>query len=554
MSSGAKDTIYIDIDDEITAIIDKLQGAEHHIVALVLPKRAAMLQSIVNMKLLKRASTEAKKHLVLITSEAGLLPLAGAVGLHVAKTLQSKPAIPPAPAINSAIVAVEEDSSEDPSIDASKPVGELAGMPMEPEETIEVDNTEEPIAGGKSKSNKSLNKKLHIPNFDKFRVRIILASAAVVALLVFWFLASAVLPKAVVTLRTDTQSITTDINFTTKPDITEVNVEEKILPSAIKESRKTDTEKVAATGQKDAGTKATGTITIRNCEDSSIRSLASGTTFTAGGKNYVSTEAKTVPAGAFSGGGTICNSSTVDVPVAAAENGESYNRDAGTYTSSSSALQGNFKINGSAMTGGTTKMIKVVSQQDIDTASQRINERNTTDSNDELSQTLVDDGYFPITETLISVTPTVQSEPKLGEEAEEAIVTATYSYTMIGVKEDDLKKLIDEGVKDQIDANKQTIQDYGLKDAIFRVSDKKPNGESTAFFQTIALAGTQLDKEALKRDIAGKKRGETHKILSQLPGVEDVAIDYSPFWVYSTPKKTDKIQIILEQANSTHTE
>ena len=78
MATSDKDTIYIDIDDEITGIIDKVTASNGKIVALVLPKRASVFQSIVNMKLLKRAADSEKKNLVLITSAAGFLPLAGA--------------------------------------------------------------------------------------------------------------------------------------------------------------------------------------------------------------------------------------------------------------------------------------------------------------------------------------------------------------------------------------------------------------------------------------------------------------------------------------------
>src|SRR4051794_19842462 len=84
-----KDVIYLDVDDEITAIIDKVELAKQKIVALVLPKRATMLQSIVNMRLLKRSAAAAGKSVVLITSEHALMPLAGAAGIHVAKNLQS---------------------------------------------------------------------------------------------------------------------------------------------------------------------------------------------------------------------------------------------------------------------------------------------------------------------------------------------------------------------------------------------------------------------------------------------------------------------------------
>src|SRR3954465_8126538 len=108
-----KDTIYVDIDDEITSIIDKVENAEQKVVALVLPKRAASLQSIVNMKLLARSAKTAGKNPVLITSEAALLPLAGAAGLHVAKNLQSKPEVPEAPSGVSAPAAADVPVAEE---------------------------------------------------------------------------------------------------------------------------------------------------------------------------------------------------------------------------------------------------------------------------------------------------------------------------------------------------------------------------------------------------------------------------------------------------------
>src|SRR3989344_4859154 len=141
-----KDTIYIDIDDEITSIIEKVRGSEHKILALVLPKRTTTLQSIVNMKLLKRTADEGKKRIVLITSEAGLLPLAGAVGLHVAKTLQSKPAIPAPPDMSKAedsVVDTADSDEEEPEIDDSKSIGELAGIPEEKEAPAKVSASEE---------------------------------------------------------------------------------------------------------------------------------------------------------------------------------------------------------------------------------------------------------------------------------------------------------------------------------------------------------------------------------------------------------------------------
>src|SRR5436190_21684876 len=122
---STKDTIYVDAEDDITAIIDKVEGAKNKVVDLVLPKRTAALQSIVNMRLLKRSSKNANKSVVLITTEQALVPLAGAAEIHVAKSLQSKPEIPVAPA--AAVAVAAKASGEHPDkLDGNKAIGELA--------------------------------------------------------------------------------------------------------------------------------------------------------------------------------------------------------------------------------------------------------------------------------------------------------------------------------------------------------------------------------------------------------------------------------------------
>ena len=64
-----KDVVYIDIEDEITGIISKMKESKAKIVALVPPKRSTVLNSVVNLKLLKRAADDSKKRVVLITNE-----------------------------------------------------------------------------------------------------------------------------------------------------------------------------------------------------------------------------------------------------------------------------------------------------------------------------------------------------------------------------------------------------------------------------------------------------------------------------------------------------
>ena len=88
-----KDVIYIDTEDDITAIIGKVKQAEAPIVALVPPKRIGVLQSTVNLRLLQRAADSANKRVVLITNDPALTALAGGLAMPIAKNLQSKPEI-----------------------------------------------------------------------------------------------------------------------------------------------------------------------------------------------------------------------------------------------------------------------------------------------------------------------------------------------------------------------------------------------------------------------------------------------------------------------------
>jgi hypothetical protein len=62
-------TLYIDIDEEITSIIDRMRKSEAREVIIVAPKNAMLLQSIVNLKLLKKEADRRKKQLLIITQD-----------------------------------------------------------------------------------------------------------------------------------------------------------------------------------------------------------------------------------------------------------------------------------------------------------------------------------------------------------------------------------------------------------------------------------------------------------------------------------------------------
>lgn len=548
MATSPKDTIYIDVDDEITSIIEKVQNSPSKIIALVLPKRATVFQSIVNMKLLKRTADANKKNIVLITSEAGLTPLAGAVGVHVAKTLQSKPAIPAAPAAQPdtpvAADAAEIEELTDTPLDTSASVGELADQAEE--ETIEVDN-DDPVAAAPGKL--PFNRKLKVPDFNRFRTRLFIGVGIVLALFTTWYVAAVVLPRATITIKTDTTDINLSVPIVTSATYTALNTDTDPaqVPGKLQELKKSDTQKTPATGKKDMGTKASGTVTfttLTNCI-TPVAAVPSGTNVVSGTFTFITQKAASFSPSGLQDGKCVFSSSAID--VIAQNAGDSYNLSARNYSVSGRA---EVTAKGSAMSGGTSKIITVVSQQDIDGLKQKMIESLGASASQELTAQLKDTGYFALTETLTSKEPTVTSTPAVDSESTEVTVTVNATFTMAGAKQDDLTKAVEAKITKEIDTSKQKILDNGMGSATVRIEEKQADGTTRFSLDTTAKVGVEQNEAEIKQAIAGKKKSEIKSIIQSRPGVKDVVVEFSPFWVTKAPKDPNKIKLIFEQQNT----
>jgi hypothetical protein len=562
MAANEKDTIYIDIDDEITGIIDKVRSSKGKIVALVLPKRASVFQSIVNMKLLKRAADDSKKHLVLITTEAGLLPLAGAAGIHVAKTLTSRPEIPSAPAAPNDDMdeAIEEvpDEPEEITVDnaGETPVGELAGIGTGAAaakdadvETVELDNEdtpevdEAPVAKKPATAGKK-DKKLAVPNFERFRLWLIIGGVALVVLIIGMIAATIVLPKATIAIDTDATAVSVDDNLVLSTTAKSVRLSSSTLPAKVAKQQKTYTQQAPATGQKNNGNKAQGTVKMvaTACvpfPDNGPATVPAGTGVSINGQTFITQEATTFSEFGKPKGSCATYSANNSTAIVAQSGGSNFNVD---NTSISVAGRKDVSGTGSA-SGGTDNIVTVVTQTDINNAKSKIN---TSDSSvkSALQSQLKGDNYFPVDGTFNAGTPTATNSADVGDAASTVTVTETVNYVMFGVHEDDLKAIIDNNIKDKIDTSKQKILSEGIDEAKFTATNVNDT-EAQVTMSTNATAGPELDIDSIKADAAGKKSGEVKQQLESNPDVTSVNVKLSPFWVTSVPKKTSKITVTV---------
>ncbi|MFA6159520.1 MAG: hypothetical protein WC678_00325 [Parcubacteria group bacterium] len=65
----AHQTFYIDIDEEITSIVERLKKARASEIIIVAPKRALLIQSIVNLRILKKEADENDIQLMMVTQD-----------------------------------------------------------------------------------------------------------------------------------------------------------------------------------------------------------------------------------------------------------------------------------------------------------------------------------------------------------------------------------------------------------------------------------------------------------------------------------------------------
>ncbi len=60
---------YIDIDEEITSVVDRLRKTKERDIVIVVPRRALLIQSVINLRLLKKEADALRKRLTVVTQD-----------------------------------------------------------------------------------------------------------------------------------------------------------------------------------------------------------------------------------------------------------------------------------------------------------------------------------------------------------------------------------------------------------------------------------------------------------------------------------------------------
>lgn len=529
-----KEVIYIDVDDDVTAIIGKIKKSKEKIVALVPPKRAGTLQSAVNLRLLDRMAKEAKKQLVLVTHNQALVALAANTKIPVAKNLQSKPELAEIPAL-----AVDDG---DDIIDGGElPVGDHADTVVVrngtkndiDDEVIETIDVEEAAPLKKAVSADKAKGKVKIPDFNMFRKRLFLIGAAAVLIIALLVWAFGFAPRATVVVTARTSPIALNVTATLG-DKNDVEAEQPTLAATTVEEKKDVSVEFDATGQKDIGDKATGTVRFSTNSIPSLGTIPAGTRLTsASGRVFTTDEAVAL---------TLSNYTGVNVDVTATSSGTQYNNISGNLSGAPSGVSATVV---GTTSGGTTKVVRVVAEADLERARGQLIGQSTDDAKRELIEKLTD-GSVAIESSFSAERGEEVLTPKTGEEVPEgtkAKLTVVTTYRVVTVTAANLEEYLGALLESRIDTEAQYVYDDGF-DAVdlgnYKTEEGKP---ATIAIITTARIGPKLNEAALKELAKGKRYGDVQKAIEAIDGVASVDTKFSHFWVWTVPNNTDKITI-----------
>ena len=562
-----KDVIYIEPEDDITDIITKIENSKEKILALVPPKKAGVFRSIVNIKLIAKAGVNAGKTVVLVTTDPAIIKLAAATKLPVTKNLQSAPAIPKA----DEIADIETESTDEVSAGVEGQTEESVVEDIESEapkssdkandESSDADEAEDDEKSSKKDgkdAKKSDDKKPKGKMSAKKRKIIIGASAAAAVLLgLIGFWAFGLAPAATVTvaIRTTTANFSENATFTTK-----LSEEDASQGKFYLEEKKIETKTEAsfdATGTKDVGEKATGSVVVyQYFRDRGNIAIEKGATFSNSGLTFIADEGITLSwnkdtnecenddvASAILSGCLISGR----VKVTAAEPGVQYN-----ISASNSGWSMTANVSGvysdSAMSGGTTKNVTVVTQADVDAALAKVAENNTSSQASRKTKLLssIPEGAFIIDSSYKQTIGEPVSKPAVGEEVkpnEKASIAVTTTDSIYIVDKTKVEEFITEKAK-----LTENYKIYEMNDPF--IENFTEAGEIyVGKVKTSYVSGPKVTENDVIETVRGKGIGEARAdLLDSFSGIDSnkTKIETSYPWVFSVPNDVTKITVKIE--------
>lgn len=493
--------IYLEVDDDIAAIRDRLEWAQARQVLLVIPPRCRTLNNLVNLKLLQRHVHNLAMEAALVTRDAAIQELAHEVGFPVFSSLGRA--------------------------QRARWYGRRAPekAPPRPRE-YKGPRPREPMLPAWSESPGRGQQILAVAFFS----------------LLFLFLGAAVLllvPSATVTLKPVSEAVSETLVVQADPEVESINYQTGEIPARVVEVEVEAMDHIPTMTKRDAAdARATGTVIFINKINESIEIPLGTVVGTSAGTNIRFTTIETATLPAAIGG-------TAETGVVAVEPGPSGNVDAFMINTIEGPLALQVRVvNDKPTGGGNMKQVGVVTQADKDRLKASLLQKLQQEAYNRILDELKEQEFVP-PESLVVEVISETYDKFVDEEADvlgmKMVVRA--SGTAIGGQDANtlVYRLLEARVREGYQLTAEGLRfEAGQVVAV--------EGRRVSF--TMKASGfvvPVIDPNTVINDIRGRPIEEAEDLLGQrLPLKERPAIEVAPDWLGRVPLLPFNIDVSIE--------
>ncbi|MFA4996021.1 MAG: hypothetical protein WC536_02680 [Patescibacteria group bacterium] len=565
--------IYLEPSEEITSVIDRLRTVSGNSVAFVIPRGATIAQSIVNLKLLKRSAAEMQKEISLVATDRISRNLASQIGLtvysKVSEAEKAKPVVPEAKVaqkdeldsdnensqfkVNNYYQNKNKEEPEEPEEDEElkseikqiveeqdqEEVGDTAKHEVHhnsynEEEDDEVEIRKRPIVDNDRNYEPPKDKKIIHPmpkpneknstNIKGSRKKIMIFVS--VFLLISLISSYLFLPSATAKIQVKTEDFSTEKEITVDRSVKEKNTNNLTVSGSLLELEKESTEQFDATGKKDMGEKATGTLTFSNNAGIDDQIAAGAIVKSSGGVEFTVDQAVSVPKASLNAAGD---------KVAGKSSGKVTAKNAGEKSNlpstSTYSVTGKNLITASGETsGGVSKEVKIVTEEDLTKAQLAVKEimldavkKDLADLADKDKLSIFDNG---ISNETISFSPS----KNINDEADKFSCTLKLKFYAIGFSKKDLNDVLIASSESGLGADKMLIDPEEADITYDLIDSSNDNGTLKIKSKLVGKSGQKLVEDTIKNQIKGKSVNSAKQIILGNKDVEkvDISVRFSP--------------------------
>lgn len=607
-----KETIYLEVDEEITAVIERIKSSQESCLVVVIPRGSALAQSIVNLKLLKRSAEGYKKSFVFVSADKTTKNLASQLNIKVFDKVEAAEAFDfPEAAddsgdedydslpfeietyrrydqreqvadrevqdhddeVDSEDIEGEEDTEEDvprDNLSSDDDGGDETNGELSSEEEIVDDEPEvketftEDEREGQQKPEGAPNNgrsKVLAPkrgDFSPKKKRILLVSLASLLVIALVF-SGLYLPKANILAVVKTEDIEKEYEVLLKRDEQEVSLEGMTVPAKLLNVDAELSKDFTTTGKKDVGEKAKGTITIYNNWDINDQTIPEGSRFVANSKVFLSTKEVRVPGASItiSQGEIKKTPGSIKVNVEAETNGEDYNIGASSFVIASLPANMQKDITGKsdeAMSGGISREVKVVDAADLVKAEKEIKEEVLALARESIKDKAKKDKLTTLENVISQEVVSLTFSHKESEEAEKFEVSISTKAFTLGFSQDDVKEVVLETAEKEIGVEKMILNKDDLEISYESQESNIDDGFIRIKTNFAAKIAKNIDETGLARSIRNKSFDAAEKYLESLSDIESYSLNTWPSFYKRTPFLNSRIKINYDYDQQAETE